>query len=278
MKTKLAVAGALLALAGPVSGAHWKPVSVTPERSIYIDMDALARDGNTVQAWDWQKFGTGQTSATWQGTFFWVKSLTNYHCMQRTTDAVLKVYFGNDGVEIKRAHLEGLQFPAAVEPDSLREKMLEMACHPPKPAVKPVAAATKPAVESKSAETKSPESALAVFKGDPGAAKSNPAKADSKPAKAEVNGGTVAKAQSADPVVPRAKSAQIMKAVARQPYARTARMMSRKKSLAGVKLAKAKPQPDLKCPPPWQAGASEPARPLAPAPQLTDAGNDGLFN
>ncbi|MBI3526718.1 MAG: hypothetical protein HY067_01990 [Betaproteobacteria bacterium] len=278
MKTKLALAGALLALAGPVSGAHWKPVSVTPERSIYIDMDALVRNGHTVQAWDWQKFRTGQTSATWQGAFFWVKSLTNYHCMQRTTDAVLKVYFGNDGVEIKRTHLEGLQFPAAVEPDSLREKMLEMACNPLKPAVKPVATATKPAVESKSAETKSPESEPTVSKGDPSAAKSDPAKADSNPAKAEEKGGAAAQAQSANPVVPRTKPAQTMKGGERQPYARTARMMSRKKLPPGVKSAKAKPQPDLKCPPPEQAGASEPVQPLAPAPQLTDAGNDGMFN
>jgi hypothetical protein len=278
MKTNLAVAGALLALAGPVSGAQWKPVRVTPERSIYIDMDALVRNGNTVQAWDWQKFGIGQTSATWQGTFFWVKSLTNYHCMQRTTEAVLTVYFGNDGVEIKRAHVEGLQFPAAVEPDSLREKLLELACHPPKPPAKPVAKATKPAVETKSAETKTPESEPALSKGDTGAAKSDSGAAKIEPARAGEKGGAAAKAQSADPVVPRARSAQIMRSAARQPYARTARMMSRKKNPAGVNLAKAKPQPDLNCPPPERAGAAEPVHPLAPALPLTDAGNDGMFN
>jgi hypothetical protein len=278
MKTKLAVAGALLALAGPVCGAHWKAISVTPERSIYIDTDALVRNGNTVQAWDWQKFGTGQTSATWQGTFFWVKSLTSYHCTQRTADAVLKIYFGNDGVEIKRAHLEGLQFPAAVEPDSLREKMLEMACNPPKPAVKPVATATKPAVDAKSAQTKSPDSEPAGSKGDPSAANGDTAKADSKPAKAEEKGGTAAQAQSANPVVARAGLAPTMKEAARQPYARTARMMARKKLAAGVKLAKAKPQPDLKCPPPGQAAAPTPIQPVAPTRQLTDAGYDGMFN
>jgi hypothetical protein len=264
MKTKLAVAGALFALAGPVCGAHWKPVSVTPERSIYIDMDALVRNGNTVQAWDWQKFGTGQTSATWQGTFFWVKSLTSYHCMQRTTDAALKIYLRNDGVEIKRAHLEGLQYPAAVEPDSLREKMLEMACNPPKPAVKPVATATIPAVDAKSAQTKSPVSEPNVSKGDPGTAKGDPAKADSKPAKAEEKGGAAAQAQFANPVVARARLAPTMKGTARQPYARTARMMASKKLPAGVKLAKAKPQPDFKCPPPEQATAPTPVQPIAP--------------
>ena len=94
------------------------------------------RKGNTVQAWDWQKFAIGQTSATWQGTFFSVKSLTSYHRTQRTTDAVLKVYFGNDGVEIKRTYLEGLQFPAAVEPDSLREKMFDDGVQSPQARIK----------------------------------------------------------------------------------------------------------------------------------------------
>ena len=102
-KTLFAVALTLCALAGPVCAARWKPVSVLPERTIYIDMDALVRSGNIVQAWDWQKFGTSQTSATWQGTFFWVKSLTSYNCTQRTTDALLKIYFGNDRAELKRA-------------------------------------------------------------------------------------------------------------------------------------------------------------------------------
>ena len=277
MKTRLAVAAALLALTGTVFGAHWKPVSITPERTISIDMDALVRDGNTVQAWDWQKFGTGQTSATWQGTFFWVKSLTHYHCVQRTTDAILKVYFGNDGVEIKRVHLEGLQFPAAVEPDSLREKILEMACNPPKPAIKPVATATKPAPETRSAESKSPEP-------DASASNGNPAKTDSNPAKAGNKAGATAKAAPADAVVPNAKpSAAAVKRFERPPYSRTARMTATKKAtgglkLAGLKLAKARLQPNLKCPPPGPASASEPAWPAPPTPQFTDAGNDGMFN
>ena len=114
-------------------------------------------------------------------------------------------------------------------------------------------------------------SASAVFKGDPGAAMSDPAKAEEKD-------GAAAKAKSADPVVPRTKSAQTISGAARQPYSSTARMMSGKKLPAGVRLAKAKPQADLKRPPPEQAVASKPVQSLAPAPQLTDAGNDGMFN
>ena len=145
--------------------------------------------------------------------------------MLRTTDAILTVYFGNDGVEIKRVHLEGLQFPAAVEPDSLREKMLEMACNPPKPAIKPVP------------------------------------KADSRP------------------------SAPSIRQFERPPYSLTALSTSQKKpaggsKLAGLKPAKARRQPDLKCLPQGPASASEAPRPApsTPTQQLSDAGSDGMFN
>ena len=158
VKTAFVLFLALLATAGPVCAARWKPVKVTHEQSIYVDVEALVRSGNTVQAWDWQKFDSPQTSTHLQSPYFWVKSLTNYHCIRRTTDAVLKIYFGSDGVEITRVHLEGLQFPAAVEPDSLREKLLETACNPPKPDAK------SPAVAAKS-ET-NPESKAMADAGD----------------------------------------------------------------------------------------------------------------
>ena len=285
MKAKIAVAGALLALAGPVCGAQWKPVSVTPNRSVYIDMDALVRSGSTVQAWDWQKFGTGQTSATWQGTFFWVKSLTSYHCAQRTTDAILRVYFGDDGAEIKRTSLEGLQFPAAVEPDSLREKLLEMACNPPKPPVRPVETATTPASEHKVVEPKAtqpaPKPDASASTDKTATANSVPAKAGSTPAKAGDKAASAAKAMfvaaaaaGANPATP------IVMRAPRQAYSGKARMTSKKKASGELKLAlaKATSRPELNCPPPSDAGVAAPLQPQAPAPQLTDAGDDGMFN
>ncbi len=281
MKTKLAAAVALIALAGPVFGARWKPISVTPERSIYIDMDALVRNGNTVQAWDWQKFGTGQTSATWQGTFFWVKSLTNYHCVQRTTEAVLKVYFGNDGVEIKRTNLEGLQFPAAVEPDSLREKMLGMACNPPKPAIKVVVSATKPATETGPAETKSaepvPKAVTSAPRQDTATPNRDTAKIkDPKTATADDKAQSKARAASADAVVPSAKpGVQLVNMAQRPSRSRTARTLSKKQNDGAVRLAKRKLRPELKCPPPGPVTASGLTR---SGPQFTDASNDGMFN
>lgn len=272
-KTIFAVVLTLCALAGPVCAARWKPVSVLPERTIYIDMDALARSGNVVQAWDWQKFGTGQTSASWEGTYFWVKSLTNYHCERRTTDAVLKVYFGKDGVEIKRTQLEGLQFPAAVEPDSLREKMLMTACNPPKPDLKPIAVATP---EPKPAEVKPPEPTKADVQApkDKSGAKDDPAKkTDAKAAKPD---DKAVAAKKDGPVVANAKTAaaNTAKRVERSPYARSARYASKKKSAGGLRLAKAGKRDDPTCPPGSVTGQS----PAPLRPQFTDAGNDGMFN
>jgi len=165
----------------------------------------------------------------------------------------------------------------------LREKLLEMSCNPPKPAVKAVETATKPAVESKILESKSAPSApkpdASVSTDKTAAAKSDPAKADSKPAKADDKAAAAAKAASTDAAVPGTKPpVQFAERSERQASSRKPRMTSKNKTGGGLKLAKAKPQPDLNCPPPTHAGASEPVHPQAPAPQLTDAGNDGMFN
>ena len=54
----------------------------------------------------------------------------------------MRVYLGADGQELKRTQTQGLQYPAAVESDSMREKMLEVACAKNKTVdkAKPVAA------------------------------------------------------------------------------------------------------------------------------------------
>lgn len=262
LKIALVLLLALLATAGPASAARWKPVKVAAEQSIYVDVDALVRNGNSVQAWDWQKFGSPQTSENLQTTFFWVKSLTNYHCVRRTTDAVLKVYFGADGVEIKRVHLEGLRFPAAVEPDSLREKLLETACNPPKPDTKAAATAKAEA---------SPESKAMADAGD--------VSGKPLPVKKTAERKTTEKLQdrkSIRPAVADAGSAaQITRPVFKRTYTLPPLTRPRDQSRAPVKAAKAKAKQVALCPPQTAAGKPGAAQPTS---QLTDAGNDGLFN
>ncbi|MEO8004374.1 MAG: surface-adhesin E family protein [Betaproteobacteria bacterium] len=259
MKTALVLFLALLATAGPACAARWKPVKLSHEQSIYVDVEALVRSGNTVQAWDWQKFDSPQTSANLQSPFFWVKSLTNYHCVRRTTDAVLKIYFGSDGVEIKRVHLEGLQFPAAVEPDSLREKLLETACNPPKPGAKSPAVAMKPDA--------SPESKAMADAGDV-LGKPMPAKKTAdKPQARKAIRPALADAGSA---------AQIMRPIFKRTYTLPPLTSPRdQKGGAVAKVAKSKRKQLALCPPQTAAGKSAAAQPTS---QLTDAGNDGLFN
>ncbi len=283
MKTKLALAAALLVLAGTASGARWKPVSITPERALYIDMDALARKGDRVEAWDWQKFATAQTGASAQDTYIWVKSLTSYQCTERTTDALLKVYFGNDGGESRRTQLEGLQFPSAVEPGSVREKLLEMACNPPKPVIKPVAIVQAPAMDIGPPAPKSPEPATkpaATVPADKAAVNADPAKVDAKPAKAVEKLLTTVKESSVGPPSSAKPTVQVVQRPVRPPHSRSVRVAQKKKLAGGLKTAKSKTvkvklRPDLRCPPPGPVIVSEPAPPL---PQFPLTAGGGMFN
>ena len=259
VKTAFVLFLALLATAGPVCAARWKPVKVTHGQSIYVDVEALVRTANTVQAWDWQKFDSPQTSANLQSPYFWVKSLTNYHCDRRTTDAVLKIYFGSDGVEIKRVHLEGLQFPAAVEPDSLREKLLETACNPPKPDAKSPAVAMKPEAN--------PESKAMADAGD--------VSGNTLPAKK-----TTEKLQDRKAIRPAVadagSAAQIMRPIFKRTYTLPPLTPPRDQNTRAVaKVTKSKRKQFALCPPQTAAEKSAAAHPIS---QLTDAGNDGLFN
>ncbi|MEQ1882007.1 MAG: surface-adhesin E family protein [Burkholderiales bacterium] len=170
-------AAATFLVAGQSFSAQWKPVSIGPARSIYMDVDALDRHGDLVQAWDWQKFTSEQTAKSWEGKFHWVKSFSSYDCAQRTTAPVLKIYFDSEGVEVKRLDLEGLQFPAVVEPDSLREKLLTLACKPPEKAGVQEAGAKKPAAVGPAATAPTDDHALTKSAKPAPAEKADPAAA-----------------------------------------------------------------------------------------------------
>ena len=136
---------ALLAWAGTGWTAQWKAVRTTPEKITFLDASGVRRSGDAVQVWELEKFTADQTSKAWEGAYRTVKSLTGYDCGRRTTEPLLRVYVNAEGVEVKRVQMQGLQFPTAVEADSLREKMFEMACEVKDKPAKPAAeAAEKP--------------------------------------------------------------------------------------------------------------------------------------
>jgi hypothetical protein len=266
MKVHWSIVAVLIAVAGPAAGGQWKPVSVTPQQSIYIDLDTLVRSGDTVQAWDWQKFSANQDGSTGQETFQSVKSLTNYHCQQRTTDAVLKVYLRSDGTEVTRAQLQGLAFPAAVEPDSLREKLLRLACDPPTPRAKQVvhpASVTGAKAGATSDSTPGASGDADVGKADPAIpedaaaeSKAEPASNVTKPAKSTARAG---------------KRPERQRAAARHPV----KVVGKK---SADKMLKATRQAGmLNCPEPPALQASALPQ-IEPSPQLSDAGSDVLFN
>jgi len=124
----LLLLAATLTFAGGSLAAQWKTVRVTPEKTAFLDVSGIARNGEAARAWELERFSADQENKAWEGKYRAVKSHIAYDCARRTTEPLLRVYLGADGAEMKRVQMEGLQFPSAVEPDSLREKMLELAC------------------------------------------------------------------------------------------------------------------------------------------------------
>lgn len=124
----LVLAGSLFYMGGNALAAQWKTVRIAPDKTTFLDVNGLLRSGDGVQAWELDKFASDQESRAWEGKYRTVKSLTSYDCRKRTTEPVLRVYLSAEGAELKRVQMQGLQFPSAVEPDSLREKMLDLAC------------------------------------------------------------------------------------------------------------------------------------------------------
>lgn len=124
----LVLAGLLLCPGGNALAAQWKTVRIASDKTTFLDVNGLLRGGDVVQAWELEKFASDQESRAWEGKYRTVKSLTAYDCQKRTTEPVLRVYLSAEGAELKRVQMQGLQFPSAVEPDSLREKMLDLAC------------------------------------------------------------------------------------------------------------------------------------------------------
>lgn len=170
--TALLLLAATLTFAGGSLAAQWKTVRVTPEKTAYLDVSGIARNGEVAQAWELEKFAADQENKAWEGKYRAVKSHIAYDCVRRTTEPLLRVYLGVDGAELKRVQMQGLQFPSAVEPDSLREKMLDLACgkkdlekvatkpvEKAKPGLMPQAAAAEVSKEAASKEVAAKEGA-----------------------------------------------------------------------------------------------------------------------
>lgn len=150
----------------PAAAGNWKRVADDKKSRVEIDVATLARDGNSVKAWERETYR--QPEQAKPGDFFFtsVKTLAQHHCTERTTTYLFRGYFAADGSEIKTltagTDLGKMDF---LVPDSMEERKLAFACSygakkiptprpPPVPAdnaAEPPASPTKPAA-AKTAE------------------------------------------------------------------------------------------------------------------------------
>lgn len=133
----------MIVAAAPVSAARWTPVLDASDRAVYLDTGALAREGNHVRAWVREVHTHEQRSEQAGVNYFSANALVAYDCTSRTTAPLFKVFFGADGMELRRVNLDAAEAPALAVPGSLPEQLLERACtlsaKPPKEA-KPASA------------------------------------------------------------------------------------------------------------------------------------------
>lgn len=133
----------MIVVAAPVSAARWTPVVDTTDRAVYLDTGALSREGSHVRAWVREVYTREQRSEQAGVNYFSANALVAYDCAGRTTAPLFKVFFGADGMELRRVNLDAAEAPALAVPGSLPEQLLDRACtlsaKPPKEA-KPASA------------------------------------------------------------------------------------------------------------------------------------------
>ncbi len=119
-----------------VHAAEWVEMASPSAAKLAFDRDGARRDGNVARAWDSALWPVDQTAGSGDVAYRSVRTLMSYHCFRRTSVPLARIFFGEDGVELMRVNLEGVELPQPVAPDSARARMLELACNakPPQPA------------------------------------------------------------------------------------------------------------------------------------------------
>lgn len=118
----------MIVVAAPVSAARWTPVVDTTDRAVYLDTGALSREGSHVRAWVREVYTREQRSEQAGVNYFSANALVAYDCAGRTTAPLFKVFFGVDGMELRRVNLDAAEAPALAVPGSLPEQLLDRAC------------------------------------------------------------------------------------------------------------------------------------------------------
>lgn len=124
--------------------AIWSAVISTGKMRAEMDIASFMRQGNIVTAWEREVYSEPEQAQPGDFYFKSSKALIRYNCDTRTVDMLMKVYYADDGSEIKTISASVYGRPNYVIPDTDAEQKFEYACKYRKaPEKKVVAVAVK---------------------------------------------------------------------------------------------------------------------------------------
>jgi hypothetical protein len=160
----------------------WTAVISNEKMRADIDLASLLRQGNIVTAWDRETYVFQEQARPGDFYFKSAKSLMRYNCDFRTADLLMRVYYADDGSEIKTITASYYGRPNYVIPDTEAEQKFDYACRYKKTVEKKaVAVAKKGAKEKEADKADKPEAKKEAPAAKEPAAKAKPATPETPP-------------------------------------------------------------------------------------------------
>lgn len=127
MKTRISLI-LLILLPLWAEAAVWSTVTSNKKMRVEIDLASFMRRGNVVTVWDREVYFAPEQAQPGDFYFKSAKSLVRYNCDTRTADLLMKVYYADDGSEIRTLAANDYGRPNYVVPDTEAEEKLDYAC------------------------------------------------------------------------------------------------------------------------------------------------------
>lgn len=159
MKTTLrfALIAGVLSFPLEAGAVMWSAVISNEKMRADIDLASLLRQGNIVTAWDRETYVLQEQARPGDFYFKSAKSLMRYNCDFRTADLLMRVYYADDGSEIKTITASYYGRPNYVIPDTEAEQKFDYACRYKKTVEKKVAVAKKGGKQKEAGKAEKPE-------------------------------------------------------------------------------------------------------------------------
>lgn len=143
----------LLTLALPAHAARWtsigKEVGSDIPGKTEVDTTSVERNGDKTRLWHRETYSPRRLHEAGAFSYASLKQLTDFQCDKRQAAVQRRIYFADNGSELKTDSFEGKEFVPIV-PDSPTEAVFAYACRKPKapePAPEPPKPAPPPAPE-----------------------------------------------------------------------------------------------------------------------------------